>query len=97
MGRVKQWLSSKLSTEAGTYEQADPYAEIAESDYYMVSQAVPSPSYLEINKTPGTFVHKTVCYGNYDEVLIDFDKDGNVIGVELLADSVLTYDEKREA
>jgi uncharacterized protein YuzE len=62
----------------------------------MVSLAVPNPCYLEINKTPGTFVHKTVCYGNADQVLIDFDEDGSVIGVEILADSILTYDEKRD-
>jgi uncharacterized protein YuzE len=99
MGRVKQWFSSKLATEAGKSQEADAYAYSVDlyRDFTQASVALPDPCYIDIAKAElGTFVHKTVCYGNHSEVLIDYDKEGNVLGVEILTDSVACYDQRRD-
>ncbi len=98
MGRVKSWFSSKLGIGDGQLLEADAYAYSVDlyENFTQASVVLPDPCYIDIAKQPGAFVHKTTCYGNNDEVLIDFDAEGNVLGVEILTESVALYDERRD-
>lgn len=100
MDRLKRWFSSKLSTEAGKCQEADAYAGVVEGSggYVMVSQDIPAYCYLSFTDHYRMSERsKTIDDHNGDPVMIvDYDKDDNVIGVELLDKSTLTYDQERE-
>lgn len=62
--------------------------------WHIVTQDLPEPCYIQIRKGKCA---KTIEYTNengFPEALVDLDKDGMILGFELLAESVLTYDEE---
>lgn len=99
MKSLKRWFSSKLQTEVGKCEEADKYAYSVDlyENYAVASIEVPAFCYIQITEGKHFRTQEIQDHTGWPNLAIDFDEQGNVLGLEILVNTVLTYDERRDS